>query len=117
DPRAQTLRLVYESASAADLESPDNVTASPGGGAVLCEDGAGSDRLLGLTRGGDLFALARGNAVLAGERGFAGDFRSSELTGACFAPPVRGAARWLFVNLQEPGITCAIAGPWRRGGL
>lgn len=117
DTRRQTLRLVYESQSALDLESPDNVTASPRGGAVLCEDGAGRDRLLGLTRGGDLFVLARGNALLTGERGFVGDYTSSELTGPCFSPPVRGAARWLFVHIQLPGITCAIAGPWESGGL
>jgi secreted PhoX family phosphatase len=69
--------------------------------------------LLALTPQGDLSEFARGNALLFGERGFIGDFRSSELAGACWSP--RG--RWLFCNIQRPGITLAIRGPWRRGGL
>ncbi|MEE2674250.1 MAG: alkaline phosphatase PhoX [Myxococcota bacterium] len=113
DPRRQRLRLLFESSGAAELDSPDNLAVSPRGGIVLCEDGAGSDRLLALSRHGELSVLARGNVRLAGERGFVGDFSSSELAGACWS---RGG-RWLFVNVQRPGITLAIRGPWHRGGL
>ena len=50
---------------------------------------------------------------LAGERnGIAGDFTSSEFAGATFSPD----GRWLFVNVQTPGITFAITGPWQEGG-
>ena len=38
----------------------------------------------------------------------------SEWAGATFAPLV---GDWLFANLQSPGITFAITGPWWRGVL
>ena len=113
DPWRQTLRLIFESPGAAVLENPDNIAANRRGGMVLCEDGPGRDRLLGLTPGGDLFPFARGNVRLFGERGFIGDYRSSELAGVCWSPD----AQWLFVNVQRPGITLAITGPWERGRL
>ena len=57
--------------------------------------------------------LARNAVRLAGERnGIAGDFTSSEFAGATFSPD----GRWLFVNVQTPGITFAITGPWQEGG-
>ena len=45
--------------------------------------------------------------------GILGDFRDSEFAGACFSPD----GRWLFVNVQRPGVTFAITGPWERGAL
>ena len=58
--------------------------------------------------------FARNDVVLAGEvNGLAGDFRGSEWCGACFDP----SGRWLFVNLQDPGITFAITGEWELGPL
>lgn len=113
DPRRQTLRLVFESPGQTVLDRPDNIAANRRGGIVLCEDGGGRDRILGLTREGDIFPFARGNVVLQGERGFFGDFTSSELAGVCWSP----RANWMFVNIQRPGITCAITGPWRKGAL
>ena len=44
----------------------------------------------------------------------AGDYRDSEWCGSVFEP-TRGD--WLFVNLQNPGITFAITGPWKIGSL
>jgi uncharacterized protein len=38
----------------------------------------------------------------------------SEWAGATFEPK---NANWLFVNLQSPGITFAITGPWGNGVL
>ena len=43
----------------------------------------------------------------------AGDYRDREFAGACFSP--RGDL--LFVNVQVPGVTLAISGPWERGPL
>ena len=43
----------------------------------------------------------------------AGDHRGNEFAGACFDP----TGRYLFVNIQTPGITFAITGPWARGPL
>jgi filamentous hemagglutinin family protein len=42
-----------------------------------------------------------------------GDHRANEFAGACFDP----TGRYLFVNIQTPGITFAITGPWARGPL
>ncbi len=46
-------------------------------------------------------------------KGFNGDFTGSEFAGACYSPD----GKWLFVNVQSPGTTFAITGPWRTGAL
>jgi hypothetical protein len=52
--------------------------------------------------------------ILHGEHnGFTGDFRGQEFAGATYSPD----GRWVFVNVQTPGITFAITGPWRNGAL
>jgi secreted PhoX family phosphatase len=113
DPQGQTLKLVFESPGPEVLEKPDNITVSPRGGLVLCEDGdVVPQRLHGLTQDGRIFPLAANNVVLNGERnGITGDFRGDEWCGATFS----GDGRWLFVNMQTPGITYAITGPWGTG--
>lgn len=79
------------------LEYGDNLTVSPWGDVVLCEDGAKDQYLRGVTPEGKVYTLARGS--------YSGN---SELCGVCFAPnhPT------LFLNIQRPGITLAITGPW-----
>jgi secreted PhoX family phosphatase len=121
-----TLTLVYESPGRDHhADSPDNLTVTPRGGLILCEDDASSvyadthplapgienvNRLIGLTQAGQAFEFAIN--VLNG----------SELAGACFSP----SGRTLFFNLfgraqftEEPteGMTVALTGPWRRGPL
>ncbi|MEM9702379.1 MAG: alkaline phosphatase PhoX, partial [Planctomycetota bacterium] len=65
DPARQKLRLIFETPGAEVLDSPDNITVSPRGGVVLCEDGdIVPQRLHGLTKTGELFPLAANNAVL-----------------------------------------------------
>jgi secreted PhoX family phosphatase len=114
DPAAETIRLVFQSPGADVLNMPDNITVSPRGGLVLCEDGSGLEYLHGLTAAGEIFKFAQNNVVLNGERnGIAGDFTGSEWAGACYSPD----GRWLFVNIQSPGISFAITGPWMSGGL
>lgn len=103
-PATETLALVYQSTSSVSLDSPDNITVSPRGGLVLCEDGDDDQYLRGLTTGGEIFDLAR-NAVAGNE--------DREFAGACYSPD--GA--WLFFNIQTPGITFALTGPWERGAL
>lgn len=52
--------------------------------------------------------------MLNGERnGITGDIRSKEIAGATFCPD----GRWLSLNLQHPGFTVAITGPWERGPI
>ncbi|MEW6268535.1 MAG: alkaline phosphatase PhoX [Thermodesulfobacteriota bacterium] len=115
DPRRARLRLLYESSDETVLDNPDNVTVSRDGGILLCEDGdLVGQRLLGLTDDGDVFPFAQNDVVLDGERnGFAGDFRDREWAGATFSPD----GRWLFANIQTPGVTFAITGPWKQGAL
>jgi len=71
-------------------------------------------RLHGLTTQGVLFPLAENNMVMHGEKnGIKGDFRAEEWAGVCFSPD----GEWLFANMQNPGLTVAITGPWKEGGL
>jgi secreted PhoX family phosphatase len=115
NPTRDQLRLIFESPSFEVLDMPDNLTVSPRGGIVLCEDGKlPQQRLHGLTAQGELFTLAQNNIHLAGEKnGFKGDFRKYEWAGATFSPD----GQWLFANIRMPGVTFAITGPWERGEL
>lgn len=114
DPASETIRVVFESPAEATLDNPDNLAISPRGGIILCEDGDRDGlRLKGLSPAGDLFEFAENAVMLNGEMGFTGDFSGSEWAGATFD----FTGRWLFVNIQTPGITLAITGPWEKGGL
>ncbi len=122
-----TLTAVFVSQSEELADNPDNVTVSPRGGLVLCEDGGGlvvdgtrrfGTRLLGVNRQGGSFVLAENNVVIdqpiAGKPAIVpNDYRGFEFCGATFSP----SGRHLFVNIQTPGVTFAIEGPWRRGSL
>lgn len=115
DPRNEQLKLIFESPSDKVLDRPDTIAVSPRGGLVLCEDGRQfPQRLFGMTPDGRIFPLGASNIVLRGEyHGFHGDFRGAEWCGPTFSPD----GRWLFVNIQDPGITFAITGPWGEGLL
>ncbi|MEV4375713.1 alkaline phosphatase PhoX [Streptosporangium sp. NPDC049644] len=100
------LRLVYESPGSVTLDLPDNVTASPRGTLVLCEDGAGDNYLRGLTSRGEIFDFSR-LAPVAGDSG-------AEFAGSTFGP----GGHTLYVNVQSSaGMSFAIWGPWQRGGF
>jgi uncharacterized protein len=119
DPVASTFTCVFASPSDSVLNAPDNVTVSPRGGLVLCEDGSGREFMHGLTPDGEIFPFAENNAVLTpelrDEKGYGNtDYTGSEWAGATFEPK---QGNWLFANLQSPGITFAITGPWRQGAL
>jgi uncharacterized protein len=127
DPREQTLTAIFVAESQQVGDNIDNITASPRGGLLLCENGdAVTDeygfgtRLIGLTADGDSYAFAKNNIdltleeqVASGKRIFADYYRAAEWAGACFEP----GGQVLFVNIQVPGITLAIWGPWERGNL
>ena len=108
-PDAGELTLVFESPSADVLDSPDNITVSPRGGIVICEDGLGEQFVRGLTRDGRIFDFAK-NLV-----------NGDEFAGACFSPN----GRTLFLNIMgatvdagaSRGMTFAIWGPWHEGAL
>lgn len=97
------LKLIYESTDPALLQSPDNITVSPRtNGLVLCEDGSGKELVRGVTTRGEVFDLCEVNGP-----------NDSEWAGATFSPD----GRVLFLNLQSPGISYAVTGPWERGAL
>ena len=114
DPAEQKLTLLFESPDKPVLNMPDNLCVTPRGGIVLCEDndyGANEypQRMFGLSPDGELRLFAENNVILNGEKNrFSGDFRTKEWAGATFSPD----GEWLFVNIQTPGITFAITGPW-----
>jgi secreted PhoX family phosphatase len=112
DPARSRLRLVFESPGAPILAMPDNLCVSPRGALVICEDGPGTSRLHGLSLNGQIFPVVRSNFVIEpGQKQRAGDFRDSEFAGATFSPD----GKWLFFNVQSPGVTFAVTGPWERG--
>lgn len=129
DLAAQTLTCIYSSPSALVGNMGDNLTVSPSGGLLLCEDGGAvtgdefgiGQRLMGLTMEGDAYIFAKNNVNLTPDEvaaagkvpSAAGDNRTREMCGACFDP----TGRFLFVNIQTPGITFAITGPWAKGPL
>jgi secreted PhoX family phosphatase len=113
-PARARLRLAFESPADAVLSGPDNLTGSPRGGLVICEDGDGASRLHGLLPNGTIFPFAENHIVLDGEvNGLRGDFTGFEFAGACYDP----YGKWLFFNCQTPGVTFGVTGPWGRGAL
>jgi secreted PhoX family phosphatase len=120
EPSSGDMRVLYASPASDILNNPDNIAVSPRGGLVLCEDGGGLEYLHGLTLDGEIFRFAQNNIVvpaggLPGHPGIApGNYTSSEWAGATFEPK---NGNWLFVNIQTPGVTFAITGPWKQGAL
>ena len=110
--------MIFEATERNGFSGPDNITVSPRGSLVVCEDRLGlftdGQLLAGLDQSGSLFAFCQSNPELRGE--FGGyDLRTtavrSEWAGACFSAD----GQWMFVNLYSPGISLAITGPWQEG--
>jgi secreted PhoX family phosphatase len=119
DPRSGRLRILFASPGEDVLSNPDNIGVSPRGGIVLCEDGSGVQYLHGLTIDGEIFPFAANNVVLPdgvpGKPAIRpGNYSTREWAGSTFEPR---NGNWLFANIQTPGITFAITGPWRNGSL
>lgn len=91
-----TLELFVEPNDTTVLENADNLTVAPWGDVIACEDGSGTDTLVGITPQGRFYKLGR-NAM-----------STSELAGAVFSPD----GSTLFMNIQHEGLTLAITGPW-----
>ena len=116
--RSRQLVLHYESPGGEVMDSPDNLTVTPRGGLMVCEDDASDadppdpNRVIGISRRGEAFSFAENI------------FSGTELAGVCFSPD----GETMFVNLYGDstgtaaehageGMTCAITGPWRKGPL
>jgi secreted PhoX family phosphatase len=127
DPKTEKLRIIFASPDRSVLENPDNIVVNPDGTLMLCEDNSGSignppinegERLIVVNPAGAYtFAINNMNFTNTGlgaytrpESGlvFNADARQNEWAGATFSPD----GKWLFVNIQTPGVTFAITGPW-----
>lgn len=98
-PAAEQLTLVFQSTDPAVLDLPDNMTISPAGNVVLCEDGAEGNFIRSLGKDGTMTDIAQNVTERPDE----------EFAGVCFSPD----GRTIFVNIQAAsGITFAI---WRPG--
>ena len=98
--RPGRIQLFVETTDEKALNMGDNLTIAPWGHLIVCEDNYSREirnHLKGVTPGGKLYTIGRN--VFQG---------NSELAGCCFSPD--GGV--LFVNIQFPGITLAIRGPW-----
>jgi secreted PhoX family phosphatase len=95
--KAGVLDLFVEATSDSQFEAVDNIVASPRGDIVLAEDGQGDNFVRGVTPEGVVYPIARNR--------YEG---KSEFCGPCFSPD----GQTLFVNVQRPGVTLAIKGPW-----
>jgi secreted PhoX family phosphatase len=108
--RSARLQLLYESPGPDVLDLPDNVTTSPRGTLVVCEDNVNDNYVRGLTSGGQLFDIALNRLT----SGTGADRSNDEFAGSTFSPD----GHTLFVNIQAGrGLTFAIWGPWRRIGV
>ncbi len=101
DPRAGTVELYLRFEPGGRFDGPDNITVSPyGGGVILAEDGDGEQYLIaaGPDKGQQPVAFAR-NAL-----------NDSEFAGVTYDERIKT----LFANIQTPGLTLAITGPFER---
>ena len=94
------LQLFVESGDKSVLDYADNLVVAPWGHIVVCEDRYSDtlrNHLRGITPEGKVYTLGRNVHA-----------DNAEFCGACFSPD----GGTLFVNLQNPGFTLAITGPW-----
>jgi len=106
-PRDNQLELFLEGSSAAQMESPDNMTITPWGDLWFVEDGGGSQRVVESRR------AARRTCSPRTASSAPRTATPTELAGPTFAPD----GKTFFVNLYDPGHTLAVTGPLqsRRG--
>ena len=91
-----TVELGVEPRNVDWLRNGDNLTLAPFGDLLVCEDNPVAQHIVGITPSGGMYRFA------------ANVRRDSEFAGATFSPD----GSTLFVNLQEPGLTFAVKGPW-----
>jgi len=113
NPRTEKLTLIVEAAADGELlDEPDNVTVTPFGDLFLCEDSSDNFQyIVGVNQAGEVYQFAK-NVLFSQVTNDPAkeNFVGNEFAGACFSPN----GRLFFVNVQTPGITFAIWGPWNR---
>ncbi|MEU2540593.1 alkaline phosphatase PhoX [Streptomyces iakyrus] len=110
DPERRRLTLVVVFGPDTDVqlpgESPDNICLAPSGGLMVCEDGDGAQHVYGVTRRGEVYAMARNRQNIGTEQ----QPEWGEFAGVTFS--LDGDT--MYVNCYRPGTTFAVTGPWRR---
>jgi uncharacterized protein len=96
NPKTETIELVLIFPIGTPYDSPDNITIAPHGFALACTDGDDDQWLVAINDDGESFPFALN------------EYNDVEFAGATFSP----GGNTLFVNIQEPGMTLAITGPW-----
>ncbi len=96
-----TLRLLSEPNDPTVMNNPDNLCQTRQGNLLICEDNGASIHLQLLRKGGEITSVVKN--VMAG-------FETREFAGVTFSPD----GQTLFLNIQVPGVTFAIWGPWDR---
>jgi uncharacterized protein len=76
----------------------DNLTIAPWGDVIICED-KNDPRVIGITPQGKTYVIAKNIG-----------YPKSEFAGPVFSP----SGKTLFINIQSPGITLAVTGPWNK---
>ncbi|MFD3334506.1 alkaline phosphatase PhoX [Streptomyces sp. NPDC058700] len=108
EPHRRRLTLVVVFGPSTDIqlpgESPDNICLAPSGGLMVCEDGDGAQHVYGVSRKGEVYALARG----ARNIGTPEAPEWGEFAGVTFSPD----RQTMYVNCYTPGTTFAVTGPW-----
>ncbi|MFJ6809775.1 alkaline phosphatase PhoX [Streptomyces anulatus] len=109
EPRKRRLTLVVIFGPDTDIqlpgESPDNICLAADGGLMVCEDGGGAQHVLGVTRRGEVYTMARGRQNI----GTPEEPEWGEFAGVAFSPD----GSTMYVNCYTPGTTFAVTGPWR----
>ena len=97
------LTLLFEVTDPAILNMPDNICLAGKDKLIICEDNDKNvaNHLRILTSKGEMVDLAKN--IVPG-------FENREFAGVTFSPD----GQTLFVNIQVPGLTLAIWGPWDR---
>jgi secreted PhoX family phosphatase len=94
--RPGTVELGVEPRNVELLRNADNLTLAPSGDLLVCEDNPVAQHIVGITASGGIYRFA------------ANARRDSEITGVTFSAD----GSTLFFNLQKPGLTFAVKGPW-----
>ena len=98
NPSNDYITLFYESSSKDEFWMGDNITISPWGDLIVCEDNdSNACKLIGFTPKGKLYVLGKVSSK-----------RSTEISGVCFSPD----GTKMGLNLQHEGKTIIISGDW-----